>query len=228
MPPTSIAPSPATTDAGTPPPKPKLRGVIHACTVPLVLAGGIILIVLAPTGAGKAALAIYLATAIILFANSAVYHLGHWSAPVHDVLRRIDHSNIFLFIAGTYTPLAVFILHGGARVAILAVIWGAALCGVLFRVLWLSAPRFLYVAIYIFMGWAAIWWMGDFWRDGGPVIVVLVLVGGVLYSLGALVYARKKPDPWPRWFGFHEIFHSCTVLAAAAHYAAIAIAVLGR
>jgi len=208
------------------PPKPRLRGWLHAGTVPLLSAGIIVLICLAPTGGAKASLAIYLACAVLLFANSATYHIGHWSAGVKAVLRRIDHSNIYLFVAGTYTPLSVMLLHGSSRVTILALIWGLAGAGVLFRTLWLKAPRWLYSAMYVVMGWAAIWWLPQFGRAGGPAIIVLVIVGGVIYSLGALVYARKWPNPSPTWFGFHEVFHSCTVAAAFCHWSAVLLTVL--
>jgi hemolysin III len=202
-----------------------MRGWLHAITTPLLLTGGIILIVLAPTIVGKISIAIYLASAMLLFAHSAVYHLGHWSAKVGAVLRRIDHSNINLFIAGTYTPLAALLLTGTSRIVLLSIIWGAALLGVVFRVCWLGAPRWLYVGLYILLGWAAVGWLPQFAHSGGPAVVILIVAGGIIYSLGAVVYALKKPDPSPRWFGFHEIFHSCTVIAAFCHFAAIAIAV---
>ncbi|MDR1386984.1 MAG: hemolysin III family protein [Propionibacteriaceae bacterium] len=204
--------------------KPRLRGWLHAGAVPLMVTGGVVLIVLAPTGAAKAALSVYLASALVLFGTSATYHIGRWTPRVSAVLRRIDHSNIFLFIAGTYTPLAVLLLRGSARLSILAVIWAAAGLGVCFRVFWMSAPRWLYVGLYIFMGWAAIWWLPQLGAAGGPVVVGLVIGGGVAYSLGALVYARRRPDPVPGWFGFHELFHSCTLVASALHFCAIALA----
>ncbi|MDR0284312.1 MAG: hemolysin III family protein [Propionibacteriaceae bacterium] len=207
-------------------PKPKLRGWLHAGTVPLLSAGIIVLIAIAPGSGVKASLAIYLACAVLLFANSATYHIGHWGPTTKAVLRRIDHSNIYLFVAGTYTPLSVILLTGTSRVVLLAVIWGLAGAGVLFRVLWLSAPRWLYTAMYVVMGWVAIWWLPEFWRDGSPAIVILILVGGAVYSLGAVVYSRKWPNPSPKWFGFHEVFHSCTVIAAACHWTAVLLAVL--
>ncbi|MDR3069769.1 MAG: hemolysin III family protein [Propionibacteriaceae bacterium] len=206
--------------------KPKMRGVLHAATVPLVVTASIVVLVLAPTGQDKAAMAIYLAASICLFGNSATYHLGRWSEKVVAVLRRLDHSNIYLFIAGTYTPLSVALLDGTSRVVILSVIWGIAAAGVLFRIFWLAAPRWLYTAMYLFMGWAAVWWLPEFWVSGGPTIVLLVAAGGVIYSIGAVVYAKCWPDPSPKWFGFHEIFHTCTVLAAACHFVAIALAIL--
>lgn len=204
--------------------KPRLRGWLHAATVPLALVGGVLLIVFAPTVLGKVGAAIYLACSLLLFGNSAVYHRGTWRPKVKAVLRRIDHANIFLFIAATYTPLTLLLLHGTSRLALLVLIWSAAVLGVLFRVFWLSAPRWLYVVLYLLMGWAAVGWLAEFWASGGPLIVALIGAGGVLYSLGAVAYGLKRPNPFPAWYGFHEIFHTCTILAAFCHFAAIALA----
>jgi hemolysin III len=206
-------------------PKPKLRGWLHAAMVPLILAASITMLCLVRGDGGKWAMAVYLAASVILFGNSAAYHLGNWSPGVKVWLRRVDHSNIFLFIAGTYTPLGVLLLDGGSRIAILAVIWAAALAGIFQALFWIHAPRWLTAAIYVFMGWAAVWWLPQLWVTGGPAVVWLLLAGGILYSLGAFVYAKKWPDPWPKWFGFHEVFHSCTILAAACHFTAISLAV---
>ncbi|MCL1923867.1 MAG: hemolysin III family protein [Propionibacteriaceae bacterium] len=216
----------APTSEVIPPEKPVLRGWLHAGTVPLLTAGIIVLICIAPGGLNKASLAIYLGCAVLLFAHSAVYHIGRWGELVKAILRRIDHANIYLFVAGTYTPLSMMLLTGSARITILAVIWGLAIAGVLFRVLWISAPRWLYSAMYVIMGWAAIWWLPDLWKAGGPAIVILVLVGGVVYSLGAVVYSQKWPDPSKKYFGFHEVFHACTVAAAACHWVAVFLCVL--
>lgn len=204
--------------------KPRLRGWLHAGMTPLALTGGILLIVFAPTALGKAGAAIYLACSLLLFGTSATYHRGRWSERVKAVLRRMDHSNIFLFIAGTYTPLALMLLHGASRVVLLSVIWGVAALGVLFRIFWLGAPRWLYTVLYVLMGWTAVGWLVPLYRSGGPLIVGLIIGGGLIYTLGAVVYGRKRPDPSPAWFGFHEIFHLCTILAAGCHFAAICLA----
>ncbi|MDR0489373.1 MAG: hemolysin III family protein [Propionibacteriaceae bacterium] len=208
------------------PGKPKLRGWLHAGTVPLLTAGIITLICVVPGGGNKASLAIYLGCAVLLFANSATYHIFRWGETTKAVLRRIDHANIYLFVAGTYTPLSVMLLEGTSRVVILSLIWGLAVAGVLFRVLWLSAPRWLYTTMYVIMGWAAMWWLPEFWAGGGPAIVILILAGGVVYSLGAVIYSRKWPDPSKKYFGFHEVFHACTVAAAACHWVAVLLTVL--
>ncbi|MGA4670908.1 PAQR family membrane homeostasis protein TrhA [Propionibacteriaceae bacterium Y1923] len=204
--------------------KPRLRGWLHTGMTPLAFLGGLVLIIFTPTIGGRVAVAVYLLSALLLFGNSAVYHRGTWSERTTRLLRRFDHANIFVFIAGTYTPLAVQLLEGRSRVALLVLIWVAAALGVGFRVLWLSAPRWLYTALYLLMGWAAVGWLGQFWTNGGPLVVALIIAGGLVYSLGAVVYARKRPNPSPTWFGFHEIFHAATVVAALCHFAAICVA----
>ena len=162
---------------------------------------------------------------LALFGVSAVYHLGNWRPRPDKVLQQIDHSDIFVFIAGTYTPLAVSLLHGWSRALLLALIWGCAALGVSLGAAQLKAPRWVATALYIAMGWIAIGWMPALWMAGGASVVILVLVGGVLYTTGAVIYAKKKPNPAPAWFGFHEIFHAFTVGAAICHWAAIALAV---
>jgi len=211
--------------------KPKLRGWIHAATVPLALAAFIVLIVLSPTTATRIGSTVFALSAILLFTVSAVYHRGNWSPATWAFLRRFDHANIFVLIAGSYTPFAVLFLDGTARVTLLSVVWSATIAGVLFRVFWTDAPRWLYTPMYIALGWAAIFFVPDF-LDGaqryslGIAIAVMVLVatGGVLYTLGGVVYGLKRPNPWPRWFGFHEVFHSFTIAAFVTHYVAASLA----
>jgi len=210
-----------------PEPKPTWRGWLHTGMAPLMLIGGLVLLVLTPTVGGRLAAAVYLLTSLALFGNSAVYHRGTWSDRVQAVLRRVDHANIYLFIAGTYTPVAVQLLEGTSRTVLLVLIWTLALAGVAFRMLWLSAPRWLYTALYVAMGWTALFWLVQFWLAGGPGVVILIALGGMVYSYGALVYGRKRPNPAPRHFGFHEIFHASTVVAAACHFAAICLATFG-
>lgn len=208
------------------PAKPLLRGWLHLGMAPFMFFSGLTLIVLAPTLGGRAACAIYLLSALALFGNSAAYHRGNWSERVATTLRRIDHANIFVFIAGSYTPLAVMLLRGADRVLLLSIVWGVALLGVIFRVLWLGAPRALYVALYIAVGWAAVFWLAEFWHTGGPAVVILLGAGGLAYTVGAIIYALRRPDPSPRYFGYHEIFHACTILAALCHLVAIGLAVV--
>jgi hemolysin III len=208
--------------------KPRLRGWIHAGMAPLVLVGAIVLVALAPTTAGKISTAVFGVTAILLFGTSAVYHRINWSPKPLAVLRRLDHTNIFLIIAGTYTPLAVLLLPAATARVLLIVVWSGALAGLLARVFWLGAPRWFYTPIYVALGWVAVWFLDDFWHTDltpyGPTIVWLVAAGGLAYTLGAVVYGTKWPNPSPRWFGFHEIFHSLTVVGYVTHYIAVSIA----
>lgn len=206
--------------------KPRLRGWIHLIAAPLSLAASIVLLVLAPTPATKWASAVYLAASFILFAVSALYHLFYWSPGFETFLRRLDHSNIFLLIAGTYTPIAVALLPAKQRDVLLALVWSGAIIGILVNLFWPTAPRWLSTLIYVVLGWTALWYLPSLWATGGPAVVLLVALGGLLYTLGAVVYARKKPDPWPSWFGFHEVFHTFTVLAWASQCVAAYLAVL--
>ena len=203
--------------------KPKLRGWLHAGMAPIALAAGIVLISLAGTEAGRLGGAVFLAASVLLFGTSAIYHRGHWGPRGEAVLRRMDHANIYVFIAASYTPLALLLLHGTSQVLLLSLIWSAALGGLVFRLCWLTAPRWLYTLLYIVMGWAALGWMGAFHAAGGTAVLVLILAGGACYTLGAVVYARKRPNPSPSWFGFHEIFHAGTIAGFVCHYVAISM-----
>lgn len=203
--------------------RPRLRGWLHAVMAPLALAAGIVLVVLAPTSTGVVGGAVFLAASVLLFGTSGIYHRFYWGPRGEAVLRRMDHANIYVFIAASYTPMALMMLTGTSQVLLLTVIWVAALGGLAFRLFWLGAPRWLYTALYLLMGWAAVGWMGAFYRSGGLTVLLLILGGGLFYSVGAVVYGRKRPDPSPAWFGFHEIFHACTVAGFACHYAAISI-----
>jgi hemolysin III len=204
--------------------KPKLRGWLHAGMVPLTVAAGIVLIALAPNTPARIAAAVFSVTAWMLFGTSAVYHRGNWSPRVAGVLKRLDHSNIFLIIAGSYTPFAL-LLPPGQRRTMLTIVWTGAVAGVLFRVLWVHAPRWLYTPIYVALGWVAVFYLGPLLQHGGPAIVALIATGGLLYTVGALVYGIKRPNPSPRWFGFHEIFHAFTVAAFIVHYVAASMTV---
>jgi hemolysin III len=210
--------------------KPKLRGWLHLATAPLTLAAGVVLIALSPNAVTRIGSAVFAGSALVLFTVSAIYHRGTWSPKVWGILRRFDHSNIFLLIAGSYTPFSLLLLEGTSRVVLLTTVWTGAILGVLFRVFWTGAPRWLYTPIYIALGWAAVFFIPDF-ADGaagigvgvGTAVLVLVIVGGGLYTLGGVVYGVKRPNPWPRWFGFHEVFHTFTILAFASHYVAVSL-----
>ena len=204
--------------------KPRLRGWLHAGTFPVALVAGIVLVVLAHDTRERVATAVYALSAVLLFGISALYHRGNWSPKAERRLKRLDHSNIFLIIAGTYTPFSVILLgnHGGTT--LLWIVWGAALAGIAFRVLWVGAPRWLYTPVYLALGWVAVFYLGALLRTGGPAVVALLAVGGAFYTVGGVVYALKRPDPSPRWFGFHEVFHAFTLVAFIAHYIAISLA----
>lgn len=205
--------------------KPKLRGWLHLGTFPLTLVAGMMLVALGPTLAARLCAVVYALTSALLFGVSAAYHRGQWSARVGEILRRFDHANIYLIIAGTYTPFAYLILEGAARALVLSVVWTGAAAGVLFRVLWVGAPRWLYTALYIGLGWVAAFFVPQFLEGTGLAVAVLVVLGGLLYSVGGLVYGLRRPDPSPRWFGFHEVFHALTVAAYVLQYIAVFVVV---
>ncbi|MDR1633394.1 MAG: hemolysin III family protein [Bifidobacteriaceae bacterium] len=205
---------------GEPEARPRLRGWIHAAMFPLTIAAGIVLIVVARGPAAKVGSTVFVTTAILLFGTSATYHLGNWGPRWSAALRRLDHSNIALIIAGTYTPLSLLLLPTRTGVLLLVGVWVGALGAILVRMLWLNAPRWSYVPIYIALGWIALWFLPQFWRSGHA-IVWLLLAGGLAYTAGAVVYGLKKPNPSPKYFGFHEIFHACTVVGFSCHFIAV-------
>jgi hemolysin III len=212
--------------------KPKLRGWLHLVLTPLALAGGIVLVVLSPDATTRIGSSVFAASALLLFGVSAIYHTGTWSPRVWAALRRFDHANIFILIAGSYTPLTLILLDGVQQVVLLTTVWSCAILGVLFRVFWVGAPRWLYTPLYIGLGWAAVFFIPGF-IDGAQAalgddmaiaVLTLVAVGGALYTVGGIVYGFKRPDPWPQYFGFHEIFHSFTILAFVSHYVSVSLA----
>ena len=204
--------------------KPRLRGWLHLVTSPLTVAAGIVLVALSPTGTARIGSAVFAATAALLFTVSAVYHRGRWGPRAWATLRRFDHANIFLLIAGSYTPFTLLMLEGRSRVELLSLVWGGALLGVLFRVFWTGAPRWLYTPVYMALGWAAVLYGDEFVAAGSTAVFALIVTGGALYTVGGIVYGLRRPDPFPSWFGFHEVFHALTVLAFAAHYVGVSLA----
>lgn len=204
--------------------KPRMRGWLHAVTFPLAVAAGAVLVVLSPTRTTQIGSAIFAVTAMLLFGCSALFHRGRWRPRVSAVLRRLDHANIFLLIAGTYTPFTLLLLDGPDQQILLGLVWAGALLGIAFRVFWLGAPRWVYTPVYAALGWAAVFWMDDFASTAAPAVLTLMIVGGGLYSFGGLVYGLQRPDPLPRWFGFHEVFHTLTVAAFATHYVGVSLA----
>lgn len=205
--------------------KPRLRGWLHAATWPLALAAFVVLLVLAPSTRSRAGVAVYMISALLLFGVSAVYHVGRWGPRAEVLLKRFDHANIFLLIAGSYTPFALILLEPSDAAWLLTLVWVGAIGGVAFRVFWVHAPRWLYTPIYVVLGWAALLWLDEFAAAASTAVLVLIIVGGALYSLGAVVYGLRYPNPFPRWFGFHEVFHTLTIAAFVVHYVGISLAV---
>lgn len=203
--------------------KPKLRGWLHAAMAPLAFFSFLVLLVLSPSMLVRAGAAVFMFSAVMLFGVSAVYHAGRWSDRAKLIWRRFDHANIFLLIAGSYTPFSLLLLTPGHATVMLSLVWGGALLGILFRIFWVDAPRWVYVPLYIVLGWAALLYADEFLAASPTSVMVLMVVGGVLYTIGALVYGLKKPDPWPTWYGFHEVFHTLTIAAFVVHYVGISI-----
>ena len=204
--------------------KPRLRGVLHQAAFAVSLITGTALVILAEGARATTAATVYAVSVALLFGTSAAYHRGTWSPRGTAVMERLDHSMIFVLIAGTYTPFALLLLEGTARWTVLSLVWGGALAGVVLRNTIRRPARWLFVGIYLLLGWVALGVLPQLHDAGGMTMVVLLLVGGLFYSLGALVYALRRPDPSPRWFGFHEVFHAFTLVAFAVHYIAVSFA----
>ena len=207
--------------------KPRLRGVIHQWAFFCALAGSGVLLALASTGRALVASAIYGVTLTGLLGTSALYHRVNWGSPAsRRWMRRLDHSMIFLLIAGTYTPFALLVFSEPLATIILAVVWGGALAGVVMTLIWIDAPKWLIATVYVALGWVAVAGFPQMLDRAGVGAVVLIVLGGLLYTAGAATYAFRRPDPWPQTFGYHEVFHVLVVAAAACHYAAIVLYVL--
>ncbi|MFD2758310.1 PAQR family membrane homeostasis protein TrhA [Gulosibacter faecalis] len=222
--------SPATTgEAGTTSylavARPLLRGWLHTGAAPLALVLGTLLFPFVHSARGVAAVTVFTLCSIILFGMSALYHRFDWKPRTKALLRRFDHANIFLLIAGTYTPLALLALPPQKGWILLALVWTVAVIGIVFNVAWITAPRWLTTALYLATGWIAMMYIVDL-VHASVGMMVLVLVGGLIYTAGAVVYALKRPNIWPNTFGFHEVFHAATVAAWVCHWAAILLIVL--
>jgi hemolysin III len=204
------------------PVKPRLRGVSHEVAAFVFPALGLLLVLIAPTASSRVPLAIYTAGVTAMYATSACYHRGRWSAAGKQRMRRLDHSMILMGIAATYTPIAAIGLDGSTARALLAAVWSLAGGGIVIRNLWLGAPRWLVSGVYIAVGWTALAVLPALWSQLGAVTCALLLLGGLVYSLGALVYSRRRPDPVPAVFGYHEVFHALVLLAGLIFYSAVA------
>lgn len=215
--------APVAAPAGGPaePVKPRWRGVLHTWAFAVSFATGAALVAAAPDPLARLGAAIYAVATLGLFGTSALYHRRTWSPGARAVLKRLDHSMIFLFIAGTFTPFILLLLRGVDRLVVLVVVWAGAAIGIALRMIWLRAPRWVVVPPYLGLGWVAIAVLPEVLLRGGVTPLVLTCVGGVLYSWGAVVYASLRPDPRPAVFGYHEVFHLLTVLATLCCYVAV-------
>jgi hemolysin III len=203
--------------------KPRLRGVLHQYAFFVSLASGPLLVLLAATTRASVAAAIYAASVSAMFGVSALYHRVTWTPPARRRMRRLDHAMIFLLIAGTYTPVGLLVLHGTLAAVVLAVVWGGALAGIVLQLAWTGAPRWLGGAVYLALGWVAIVAMPQLFARLGVAGGLLIVVGGLVYSAGAAVYALRRPDPVPAVFGYHEVFHLLVIAGVAAHFLAISL-----
>jgi len=204
--------------------KPKLRGWIHEGAFPVSVLAGAILVIAANSGRERLAFAIYAISLSALLGTSALYHRVNWTRPsTRRWMRRLDHSMIFLLIAGTLTPFALLVLDGTLATAVLVAVWGGAAVGIVVELIWVDSPKWVSVGVYIAVGWIGALAFPSIVSEAGIEAGILIAFGGLLYTIGAVIYARQRPDPKPAVFGYHEIFHVLVVAAAAAHFAAIAI-----
>lgn len=203
--------------------KPRLRGVFHQYAFFVSLGSGALLVLLAATTRASVAVAVYAVSVSALFGVSALYHRVTWTGSARRRMRRLDHSMIFLLIAGTYTPVGLLVLKGTFATVVLVVVWGGALAGIVLELAWARAPRWLRGVVYLALGWVAIVAMPQLFARLGVAGGLLILAGGLVYSAGALVYARRRPDPVPAVFGYHEVFHLLVIVGVAAHFLAISL-----
>ncbi|RZU72556.1 hemolysin III [Micromonospora kangleipakensis] len=204
--------------------KPRMRGWLHTYAFFVALVCGIVLCSIAAARPGWAPLVsclVYSLTVCGLFGTSALYHRRVWSERGYQIMRRLDHSMIFLFIAGTYTPFCALLLDTRHASIMLGLVWGGALAGVAVKLIWPHAPRWVSAPLYLALGWVAVTMLPEILHSGGVTALVLLIVGGAIYSVGAVFYALRRPNPWPTVFGHHEFFHACTLVAAICHHIAI-------
>jgi hemolysin III len=206
--------------------RPRLRGVLHEASLPLFVAAGVVLVALAGTSRGRVAMAAYGGGLAVCLGVSALYHRGRWTPSVRTLLCRVDHSTIFALIAGTYTPVCLLVLSGPLAYAVLGAVWGGGLLGALRSFLWPDAPAWIEVTPYALLGWVVVIALPQLVAGVGVGGMSLFGIGGLLYTVGAVIYGLQRPDPFPKVFGYHEIFHSLVVLGAAAHCVAIFVWIL--
>ena len=205
--------------------KPLLRGWFHLGALPVVAFLGLVLVALADGPVATWSSVAFAISSLLMFGTSASYHRIEWTPKARAVLKRLDHANIFVLIAGTYTPIGLSALPWSDGQWLLTAVWIGAGLGIVFRVFWLSAPRWLYVPLYLALGWASVWYMPQLFAVNVP-MTILVIVGGLAYSVGAVIYGLKRPNPVPGVFGFHEIFHVLTVVAFLCHWSAVLLIVM--
>jgi hemolysin III len=224
----NLVPSTASAGGQATPPKPRLRGVFHQYAFFVSLGCGVGLILAASGGRARIAATIYAVAVSGLLGTSALYHRLNWRPAARRWMRRLDHTMIFVLIAGTYTPVALLALRGSLASAILIAVWAGALAGVVFKLVWIDAPKWLLAAVYVVLGLVSGAIVGELPAAIGWLGAAGLALGGLLYIVGAVIYASGRPNPWPRVFGYHEVFHALVIAAAALHYAVIAFAVLPR
>ena len=215
-----------TVGAGRPVAKPRFRGVSHLYAFFVSVVAAVALVGTAPSGTATIGAAIYGITLVGMFGASALYHRGNWSPSVARRLLQLDHTAIFLLIAGTYTPIGLLATSGTAKTVLLPLVWIVAACGIVYEWLPVPAPKGYVTAVYLALGWIGAFAMVSLWDNAGAAGVLLIAAGGVCYTIGAIVHAARRPDPWPATFGYHEIFHVFVIAAAALQYIAIACFVL--
>jgi hemolysin III len=207
-------------------PKPRLRGVLHQAAFFVALVVGTLLVIFTNGQRASLAAAAFAGSVVAMLGVSALYHRVTWSPRVRPWMRRLDHAGIYLLIAGSYTPVGLLTLSGAMRTVVLAVVWSGAAVAIVLKFAWVSAPKWLSAAIGIALGWVGVVALPQVWAHAGPAAVVLLAAGGLAYTVGAIVYARKRPDPVPQVFGYHELFHALTLVAVACQYVAIAFFVI--
>jgi hemolysin III len=206
-----------------PPQRPLLRGIFHLGAAIAAILGLVILVLLADSARAYVGGAIFAASLILLYTTSAAYHRITWSRRLRGIIRRLDHSTIFVLIAGTYTPFCLVVLNTAWGISILSVVWGLAGAGIVMKLLWPGAPRWLSVLLYAAVGWLALVAATELvaWFTLAP--LALLLLGGIMYTLGGVVYAARRPNPFPRVFGYHEVFHALVIAGSALHFLLVAV-----
>lgn len=206
--------------------KPRLRGVFHQWAFVLAIPLGIVLVLEAGTTRARVAAAVFALSVVAMFGASALYHRPNWTPSRRAWLRRLDHAGIYCLIAGSYTPVGLLVLHGAWQTVVLAIVWSGSAVAIFIRLFWITAPKWISVVVSILLGWVGVVALPEVVAGAGLACMLLILAGGIAYSVGAVVYALKRPDPFPTVFGYHEIFHSLIVIAVALQYSAIAFYVV--